>query len=460
MRSAFVSQIFISPVETVLVLALCAYIVWTGRSYLAVGIYLSMTLWTRIVFVGPVVHTYVLLGTMYAAALVDLYRQKKIPVLPPRYRGIVLWMVLWWTWILLLILLFQPTDQRSILRSLILYLMAPLPIILTFGHDLRRIKGFTLAYVATTLVGGWQALQMLNIPLSYLPGDPALTQRGVVTLGIPNYHWVGYMFAIALILTITLYLSSRRNMLKLVLLIATATCCAYFLLLAGSRQSVNGAVAVSLLLLAWAILRKGVPKLRVMLLAGIVGFVSISLYLTAPQLIVRENETGLFDAINILSDRGNLWRIGWENYLSSPIWGTGFKYTKFSHNIFISTLADQGIVGIVFFAGFLLFMIWQTRGIFTNNGPGEYAIWRIGFLGIVLFGLIHGQASGTVFSTWHLFWATAFLWWLSWQSEQASESTLPVATDELQGRRSIGVWQQREHSLWQQSQRRDVSPTL
>lgn len=66
------------------------------------------------------------------------------------------------------------------------------------------------------------------------------------------------------------------------------------------------------------------------------------------------------DIDNFLTNRLDIWKLGWQDFLSSPIFGKGFMYgyfdtemassnlfTNMYHNIFVQFLASTGIVGTV-----------------------------------------------------------------------------------------------------------------
>lgn len=411
-------QIRFAPEWLAMIGALLGYTIFSGRPEWGLGIYFSLTYWTRTVMFGPIAHTWVLLAVTIAAVGIALFREQlSIQTMLPKYnRWIILWMIAWWAWMFLILTVFDAYNKRDFLRTLILYVMIPLPIVLLFGRDLKRVKGFALAFIITTMIGGWQAISILKISLEYLAQDPTLTRIGVIRLGLGNYHWFAYGFAITLLFSIGLYLQAK-NPFKAVLLLGVAAYSIYFLFMAGSRQSLNGVGIAALILAGWSIRRKGMPTARVGIIAGLAIFIGLTLYAIAPELILRTNEADYGTTFDVFSDRGGLWLKGWTIFLTSPIWGTGFEYSVYAHNLFLSTLADQGLVGFILLVGFLGFFFRRSRTVWAAPGSADLAIWRACFTCIGLFALIHAQASNDSISVWHLYFSAAFLWALGDQFE-------------------------------------------
>ena len=421
----FIPDIQISPVMTFIIILGALYIVYTGHPewalaiYLAtalwtrtivIGIHLSITLWKITITIGPFAHTWVFMATTVGASIVYKLKHVNNPWIPSRDRWIVPWLIIWWLWMLLLIGLFNPAEKMPLLRSLLLYVIFPLPIILLFAQDLKRIRGFAVTFLVSTLIGGWVALSMENLSLQYVLHNPSLIESGTIRLGIINYQWFAYAFAISMIIIVALFLEST-HLYQRILLLLSAIYCAYFLMVAGSRQTIAAVALVMLVYALWALTRKGISRVHVILVVGTIVLVGIVLYLAAPNLLVRSTETGLNEAFNIFASRGVYWKKGWQVFLGSPIWGAGFTQI-YSHNFFIGTLADQGLVGMVFLIGFLVFLWKQGRGIWARGIEDKIAIWRMAFLCTALFGLIHSQASGNAISVWYLYWSGALLWGL------------------------------------------------
>jgi O-antigen ligase len=407
----FVDKISLSTLQIVFVLVGCLFSVWAARPEWAAGVYLSTSYWTRTVMFGPIAHTWVFMATMVGAAAVYKLKNPAKALLPPRDRWIVFWMGIWWGWMLVLIGLFRPPQAMPILRALILYVIAPLPILLLFAGDLRRARSFAASYVLCTMVGGWTALSVMGISIGYIRTDPALRGRAILHLGVVNYHWFAYALAICLILIVPFFQQTRRKYLHVILLLA-ALYCAYLLILVGARQSI---VALTLMLsffVLWVLRRRRLLTQSVVLLLALVALTGVFLYRTAPELILR-HETRLIADLSYASlKRAGFWQIGWRAFVNSPIWGAGFT-EYYSHNIFVGSLAEQGLIGMGFLIGFLVFFGRQIRGVWSGTGPRDESIWRMAFSCVVLFGLAHSQASGSTDSVWHLYWPCAFLWWMA-----------------------------------------------
>lgn len=433
----FIDQINLSPVQMGLALALFAYIVWTGRPEWALGIHFSVALWTRSVMFGSVAVSYILLLVIALAALVYMHRQRGMtllpsimrparqPWLPPTDRWILIWLALWLGWMLLLLGLYRPERGFGLLRILIFNILPGLPIVLLIASDLRRVRGFATAYLLATMVGGWFALAMLDIPLAYLLVDPTLSNTPVIRLNLTNYHFFAYSFSMALIMAVGLVLESK-GWLRSLFFMACAAYCVYFLFLAGSRQSLNGAAVALAVMGFWALRRTGAMRARALLALVLMLVLGGALYQIAPELILRTEggEHEISAVFALFEERGWIWQIAWRIFLTSPLWGVGFAFN--AHNILVGILVDQGLVGMIFFLGFLAFALRQSWRVWFGDQSDPAAIWRVTFFAVLLFGLVHSQASGNVFTVWHLYWSTAFLWWLSYLAdhEPAAERTV------------------------------------
>lgn len=422
------NQITLNPIWLAIYLGLCAYAILKGRPEISIGMFLAIAGWTRNIMVGPIVQNYLLLATTYAAILVRFYHKPEEikEWLPGHDRAIILWMLLWWAWMILLLEEFNPPKLGILRPQLIVFLIAPLPALLTFARDMERLKIFAVAYIGATLVGGYSAIAALDIPLSALIFDPTLGGYQASHLRIGNYHLFAYTFAIAIIMIVGL-LVQTRGLLWLIGLLGAAAFCAQFLLLAGSRQSIGGTLFVIILFAIWGLINRSTSKPRLILLLSTILGVGIPIYTLAPNLVVRSGEDGLLGAFDLVGDRGHLWVTGWQAFLESPIWGTGFVY-PYSHNMFVSTVAEQGAVGMVFLLGYFYFLMRQSRVVFNGRGDEARAIWRMAFFGIIVFGLAHGLASGSAVSVRHLFWAGALLWWQCAVVRPAPAPSLPLAS--------------------------------
>ncbi|NTU78072.1 MAG: O-antigen ligase family protein [Chloroflexales bacterium] len=405
----FISEIPLSLFEQILIALLLMFFALTGRLPWVLGFQLSTTLWTRTFFLGPIPNVYPTVIALAVAAGMDWHLRRRFPVPPPLYRGAIIWFGLWWLWMVLLLVIFDPEGARSWMIQLFIYMIFPVTLISQYDWTVQRIREFAVSYVLVTLYGGWKALALLGIDLSYLISDPTLSKTSILRLELINYHWFSYCFALALLLTIGLLIQTRRRPLVSLLLAANAVICVYFLFMAGSRQAMNGAIIVSAMMCLWALFSGKGPRGVILAVAATVTSVFMWIYTVAPHLLLRDDAdaSSLFD---IFSDRGQYWRIGWNNFLSSPVWGTGWVWAVYTHNLFISVLTDQGVVGMFFFIGVLVFIMWQLKGVLRGVGSTEIAAFRITFFGIVLFTMIHSMASGNSLSIWYFFWAGAFLW--------------------------------------------------
>jgi O-antigen ligase len=427
----FIFVVTLTTTQSLLFLALCAWLVWSGRPEWVLGIYLSMATWTRSVMIFGVVHTWVLLATLLCAATVFWVRHGLRFRLPGRDRWIIAWLAVWTAWMLLLIALFQPADTMPILRGWLLYTLIPVCFVPLFGYELRGIRGLAVSFLATSVVSGWVALAVLDIPLEYLLYDPTLQSFGVLRLNIENYHFIGAGFGIALILAAGLLVASRSRFSQLLILLASGWC-AYFLVLTGSKQSIFFGAAVVVLLTVWVSIRRGLGNWQMLLATSLLVGVGLWLYQLAPSLVLRSQDTTLSAVLDAsIAERLTLWGEGFDIFLESPLWGSGFTQAGVAHNLVISTLADQGLVGFGFLVGALVFLVRQGWRVVRDPIGDERTIWRMVLVCLALFGLLHVQVSGAAYSSWEVFWGGALLWILRSAPTAAARRVKVVARTAL-----------------------------
>lgn len=405
----FVDQINLDPLPVLIAALVWIYCVKNGKPLILLGVFLSMALWTRTVLIGPFVHTWFWLAGVLGGMLVYLHQNRLFPKLPTRDRWIVVWIALWWIWIILLIALYDGIDKRAFLRQMLLYVVLPLPVIIVAFRDLGSLRGFALGFMLTSLLGGWYAMAVIGVTTSDLISDPLLRNLNIRQLGLASYHYFARGYAISLFFAVTFFLESRRLLARAGLAIAAALCI-YLIFMSGSRQSLNSALLGLGIYCVWALARRQAPRLQMSLLTGAAVVLGVWIYLTAPSLIVRDGESGILDSLDLISDRGGLWALGWLNFLSSPLWGTGFRFSVITHNILIGTLADQGVVGMVFFISLIIFALRRGAEAWRSDGSTPSSTWGIALMCILVFAISHSMASGTVISVPYLYWPAAFLW--------------------------------------------------
>ncbi|WP_322486803.1 O-antigen ligase family protein [Chloroflexus sp.] len=416
--------IILNPLELAALGLICLYAVWRGRPEIPLAIYLSVSLWTRTVFVGPSAVTWPLLATIVLALIRYLHVVQPWSFLPKRLDlttrqlfpssdpWIVPWMMLWWAWALCALFQFDLRDKMSIARPLLLYIIVGSLAALIVIRDGPAARRFALTYLLTSAYGFYAALRFIDVPLTYLLSDPGLSSLPYRNLGIREYNYFSHHLSIAFLLGLGLFLNARR-LWSMVLVMSLVLWCGYGVFLTGARQSLSGAGIAVALIFGWSLSRAGKKPWRVPLAIAAIVIVVVFLYQVAPHLVVREGESGLEESFNVFEDRGGLWQIGWNYFLASPIWGWGFEYKLWSHNVLIGTLADQGVIGMVFFLGYL---VWATRrlpAVWAQTPDDDRAVWRVTFFALFAFAMVHGQASGNTMMTAHLHWPLWAVWALS-----------------------------------------------
>lgn len=417
-------SITLNPIELALLGLVCLYAVWRGRPEIPLAMYLSVSLWTRTVFVGPSAATWPLLMTIVLALIRYLHVAQPWSLLPQRLDAttrqlvpatdswIVPWMGLWWSWALCVLFLFDYTNKMTIARPVLLFIIVGSLVALMVIRDAGAARRFALAYLLTSAYGLYAALRFIDVPLTYLLSDPGLSSLPYRNLGIREYNFFSHHLSIAFLLGLGLFLQAL-HLWSMIAVLALALFCGYGVFLTGARQSLSGAGLAASLIFAWALSRSGKKPWRAPLAIAAIVVIVVLLYQVAPHLIVREGESGLEESFNLFEDRGGLWLIGWNYFLASPVWGWGFEQKLWSHNIFIGTLADQGLVGMVFLIGYLVWALRRLPAVWAQIPNDDRSMWRVVFFSLFLFAVVHGQASGNTMSTAHLHWPLWAVWALS-----------------------------------------------
>ncbi|MGB9739360.1 MAG: O-antigen ligase domain-containing protein, partial [Chloroflexus sp.] len=215
-------SIILNPLELALLGLVCLYAVWRGRPEIPLAIYLSFSLWTRTIFVGPSAATWPLLATIVVALIRYLHVVRPWSLLPQRLdattaqifpavdRWIVPWMVFWWGWALLVLFQFKLPDKMSIVRPVLLYIIVGAVVALIAIRDAAAARRFAITYLLTSAYGLYAALRFINVPLDYLLGDPGLSSLPYRNLGIREYNYFSHHLSIAFILGLALFLQARR----------------------------------------------------------------------------------------------------------------------------------------------------------------------------------------------------------------------------------------------------------
>ena len=408
-----IAPISLSVTSSILVLGICLYIILKGRIEWVIGAYLSIGMAGEgTILIFSIAHTYILIVTILGATIYYIFKNENGQMLPKHDQWIVLWMIFWWVWELILLIFGNSPYKSIILMSLVPRIIAPIPVILLFANNIKKVRSFAIAYMLISILSGLK-IYFLNygISLSTFLSDPTLRSYGIFFYSGKNYHWFSYPYAISLILIVVLLIENKSKYIRLIFMFS-AFICIYFILLAGSRQTIFGVPVVLIFFGRWIYRYKKrnlSSKFLIYTVSSIFILLAYYLFIWAHDLIIRVNESGIGDSLDIISSRGTAWNDGINTFLRAPLFGSAFSMYG-SHNLFIGTLAEQGIIGFIFLLGFLFFISKQTVGINNNKILNENLLWRMAFLCIILFGLIHSMASGSAVSVWHLYWPAAFLW--------------------------------------------------
>ena len=430
-------NIYLSVPVNIFLFLVFGYLALHGRMEWFVGIDLALDRWTRTVFLFGIPHTYVMVGLILLAGAISFLQNGGFEFSGLRHRWIVLWMLHWWAWELSLFCIFR--SFSSIFISFVKNILLFVPLMFLFSRDLKRVRAFALAYLATTVLGGVLVIDFAlgPRPFSYLLFDPLFRFLPEFRLTSYNPHNVALTFVISITLAWVLA-EEARGFWKRVAFFCAIVFCIYMVILMGLRQHIASAILVLVIMsLRYLPSAKKVKKMRrpLMVLAVSVSIVlAWQAYQSMPGRFLQYTygEYSLVDALYRLGGRPDIWRRDWETFLASPIWGTGFRYH--AHNVFLGVLTGQGLEGFVYFAGWLVFAARVTLDTFRRPVGEEILRWQQGMLLIALVALVKGQFSGDTNSLWHLFWPVVIAWNL-----QRQPTTAGVRHRELSRRRTSGL---------------------
>ncbi len=223
-----------------------------------------------------------------------------------------------------------------------------------------------------------------------------------------NSNRLGHECASMLIICMPIALYDRNIRWK-VFAYGVGTMAAVCVLASGSRAAVGQSVIAALLM--------GLPMLKRPFLPLSLGLVSaVILWAVMPS--GAEQAYDRYTSINF-ANRAGMWSYATEQFLTSPIIGTGWVYddanrasgaTANLHSIYFQVLAELGIIGIVFFGativvGFVGYLrLWrlarqhgiQTRWVFTGaafaaaalaHGLAESSTLLPGTINLLLLGM-------------------------------------------------------------------------
>jgi len=404
-----IGNIILTNGQCLLVLLGCVFIILARRVEWALGFYLGLISFGRTVLLGPGALFWVLAATIVIGTTGEyLRRPRRLRLVGFRDRWIVGWMVLWWFWAFVLICLFEPLYARTLTRKLFMYIIFPVPCILLFAGQLPRVKGFVWCFILMTIANG-----VLIFVISGVAAEPrlflSLMERGYgADIWIHNYHRIAVAFGISVLFLYALFLNTRLIFTRLciIMIMVFIVGTLYFI---NSHQMLIACLISSTVFFLWSLFKLPKRKFFSLFLICIAVLAAVLLCGLDLKMLVRNDpiysSEGLSNALNV---RFSLWALGLQEFVASPIWGDGFQVN--AHNLFIGTLASQGVIGLIFLTGFLLFIALQSFRMWKRKITGERAIWFVTFQCVILYGLIHSQVSGGPLDVWHLYWASAFLW--------------------------------------------------
>jgi O-antigen ligase len=389
-----------------LILAAVGYMCIRGRIAMMLGAYFAASGWMNNLNIGSLPFLRIMAAGVAATALVAMGgggRKMGRTLRHPRVRGCAFLVASWVLWMLLDVTFNSSPLAGAIYYSFLIYSISPVLLMLLFISEVKDIRELAWGFLLCEAPACWASLLTNRLGES---GTTGLVQG----IGGNNYLRFSYSVAIAVLIGIGLLLSTRRHLLKPFILTAI-TLCSYTLVLTGARQSaiaLLGGVAY----LAWTE-RRGRGRVFVViataaLIVGIGWEVLANLQVSDRYLNLKWTHTEVD-----LGTRQQYWEAGWQVFLKNPIMGAGLVYfpdsTDTAHNLYIDLLASEGVVGGLFFLGYLGFVAGGLRTRSSAKGTREGLTWMSILISIVIFTAMHSFASGSVVGEPDFFWAPLLL---------------------------------------------------
>ncbi len=380
------------------------------------GVYTAIALWITtptIDFpgIGAIQFDWILIPLILISIL--FYRRRPFRSFTKADKYFILWISCWIFWIFSLVVMFQ--LEGELLKTLVIsvsyrILMIVIPVAL-FSVSIDDLHVFAYAFLAVFVVEAIYAYINLtgNHALQYTMFIDTLTFASNYNI---NYHPFGRVASMATILIYTLLLNPKsRSIIYQVGLYLLAIFSCFIVIWSGTRQYIIATGLVLIPFVIWSLVKKvhgSLFSLLITVTIGITSYFFISIYSTELRLSIFSLEK--HSAIRV-----GIYEIMWNWFSQSPIFGNGPYYGNvptISHNIFLDALAAQGIIGFTFLVGFIVFIIYFSKGTLlgqTNRGQ----VWRMGALMIFLIGLIQAQFSANVLSASVLYLGGVMVWRLS-----------------------------------------------
>lgn len=288
-----------------------------------------------------------------------------------------------------------------------MYIVLPIPIILSFSRDVKQIRLFAFAYVVATIINGLIILKMGGFNLGSSLLFELLADGDQIGKSILNYHRIGVAFGISLILLFYFFTSSK-SVFKYVIIAMSFIFLFVMLFLIGSRQMIF-AILLSLPIYLFVSIKTPHTNQKLgFFLLGILILIFLNWLFENLGFLLLRGQNLDYSIVDESSSRMNFWQKGLNSFFESPIFGTLFQ-TRNGHNLFIGTLEAEGIVGLIFLVVYLLFVVRQIRVILRVK-DASFDNYTKAFIFILFFGLVHSQFSGDFISIPHLYWPAAVLW--------------------------------------------------
>jgi O-antigen ligase len=411
MSSSAISRVVVlaDPVSIGVLLAVFAFLIWSGRIGFALGGFIAVWSWAFNIEVGSIVLVRLVSGVVILTAIARCVKQPRRVGWTTKTPVIRRFLVLVGAWTAWVVVNYVSVSARTevdaqLLKNFLWFAIAPTILIIVFITGLSELREMAWGLIATSVV--------TSILYVLRGGGGASTGPGL-WLGFSGINYLSYSFAYAIsgLCCIGLLLSTKRRTTNTILLSSLGVC-VITLLRTGARQSAIG-FAVAAAYACWSAIRKRKTALR--MFVAVTAVCSMYVLVYASRVLGSAVVADRWEESLVGSDIGvrqELWLAAWRAFSSSPVVGAGTTYAGDglgAHNLILDLLASQGLIGLMFFVIYAAVILSAIRRTCFQTRLHEYDEWRVILVAILIYTAVHSFASGSVLSIPHFFWAPSML---------------------------------------------------
>lgn len=412
--------------QLVLLFLFCLIVVVRVLPEIILGVLCSVVFWVENVFVGSISVFWVLASVLMISTVFYIIKNRSTDRVISEGHGFLLWSFTWFAWMIVLWLCF-PSNRWLFARNWLAYTILPSASLLFIAYDARRLGRLVYSFVITTVFSGLLSLSLVFASLPSMLQNYAFVFR---LFAVTNQNGTYFAIPFALSCLLLIFFANRsRELILTVLCLLGLVFCAMVVILANARQVV---VALGISMVIYVLLAIISKNLRFTTLLVVMMVIFLG-YQVGQGTSLQLRWLDLISGTDVSAGRFDVWQSSWEVFLQSPIWGSGMDYFGgyFAHNLFLDCMAGQGIVGLVFFLGYLVFIIRSSFNLLYSHNKSPGHEWSIVIVCLFIFSFLQLQVTAGFLYGWHFFWTSVLIWRLGTQAPKQSERIMTETNKSL-----------------------------